>query len=281
MPIASKRSRAVFKKLERDLVDLSAKPRARSVHRFSTGTRRLQILLEKLSPTLHHSEKKLLKMLGRIRKRAGKVRDLDMQSAALRSLKVPREPRRKAQLVNHLIELRSRQENKLRKDLDKPTIREIRKRLKRAAKRFHPEAGRDPLAVARAMLESLQRSNTPLTETVLHQYRILTKRARYAAEFANPSREAENFIAQMKHLQDAIGDWHDWLTLTQTASQHLGDVRESSLVAELHNVTGAKFRHAVALLSQTRAKPASTAKRRAPAASPAPAIVSHAAASAA
>jgi CHAD domain-containing protein len=121
----------------------------------------------------------------------------------------------------------------------------------------------------------------------LHQYRILTKRARYAAEFADPSREAENFIAQMKHLQDALGDWHDWLTLTQTASRHLGDVRESALVAELHNVTGAKFRHAVALLSQMRAKPASNVKRRAPAASPAPApspaqaIVSRAEASAA
>ncbi len=50
-------------------------------------------------------------------------------------------------------------------------------------------------------------------------------------------------------MQDALGDWHDWLTLTQTASKHLGDVRESPLVAELHNVTGAKFRHAVAVLS--------------------------------
>ena len=57
-----------------------------------------------------------------------------------------------------------------------------------------------------------------------------------------------------------MGDWHDWLTLKQTASEHLGEVRESPLVAELHNVTGAKFRHAVAVLSQMRtggpAKPA-------------------------
>ena len=42
--------------------------------------------------------------------------------------------------------------------------------------------------------------------------------------------------------------------LTQTASEHLGEVRESPLVAELHNVTGAKFRHAVAVLSQMRAR---------------------------
>lgn len=281
MPIDSKRSRAVFQKLERDLLDLSPKPRANSVHRFRTGTRRLQILLGELSPKFDRSEKKLLKLLGRIRKRAGKVRDLDMQSAALRSLKVPREPRRKTQLVNHLIELRGRQEKKLRKELDKSAIREIRKRLKRASRRFDAEAGRDPLAAARAMLESLQPSNPPLTEAMLHQYRILTKRARYAAEFAKPSPAAEKFIAEMKNLQDALGDWHDWLTLTQTAGKHLGEVRDSSLVAELHNVTGAKFRHAVALLSQTRTKPAANVKRPTQAPSPAPPAVTPSQASAA
>jgi CHAD domain-containing protein len=89
---------------------------------------------------------------------------------------------------------------------------------------------------------------------MLHQYRILSKRARYAAEFSGPSTEATQFIAGLKRIQDALGDWHDWLTLTRTASERLGEVRESPLVAELHNVTGAKFRHAVTVLSQIRPK---------------------------
>ncbi len=76
MSIAPKRSRVVFQKLEQDLVKLSSKPRAENVHRFRTGTRRLQILLGELSPKLDRNQKKLLKLLGRIRKRAGKVRDL-------------------------------------------------------------------------------------------------------------------------------------------------------------------------------------------------------------
>jgi len=270
MAIDPKRVRAVFQKLERDLIKLFSKPQPDSVHRFRTGTRRLQILLGELSPKLDRNEKKLLKLLGRIRKRAGKVRDLDVQSAALRSLKVPREPRRKAQLVNQLIELRAQQEKKLRKAVDKASVREIRKRLKRAAGRFDLKAGRDPLAVAKAMLESVDRAGAPLTETVLHQYRILSKRARYAAEFANPSPQADQFIAQLKRIQDASGDWHDWLILTQTASQHLGDVRESPLVAELHNVTGAKFRRAVAVLSQMRGKPVADSGHAGMASVPAP-----------
>ena len=255
MSIAPKRSRVVFQKLERDLIKLSSKPRAESVHRFRTGTRRLQILLGELSPKLDRSEKKLLKLLGRIRKRAGKVRDLDVQSAALRSLKIPREPRRKTQLVNHLIELRGQQEKKLRKEVDEATVREIRKRLKRAAKRFNPEASRDPLAVAQS------NAATALTAPVRRSpKRCCTNTAFSASELAMrqslpaPPRKLCSSSPRLKRIQDALGDWHDWLTLTQTAIEHLGDVRESPLVAELHNVTGAKFRHAVAVLSRTRGK---------------------------
>ncbi len=253
MSIAPKRSRLVFQKLDQDLVKLSSKPRAENVHRFRTGTRRLQILLGELSPKLDRNQKKLLKLLGRIRKRAGKVRDLDVQLTALRSVKIPQEPRRKTQLVNRLIELRARQEKRLKKAVDEDSVREIRKRLKRAGKNLDPQVSRDPLAIARGMLAGINRGDAPVTEALLHQYRILSKRARYAAEFAEPTREAEQFIAALKRIQDALGDWHDWLTLTQTATEHLGEVRESSLVAELHNVTGAKFRHAVALLSPMRA----------------------------
>jgi CHAD domain-containing protein len=265
MSIAPKRSRVVFQKLEQDLVKLSSKPRAENVHRFRTATRRLQILLGELSPKLDRNQRKLLKLLGRIRKRAGKVRDLDVQLTALRTLKMPREPRRKTQLVNHLIELRRQQEKKLRKAVEGDTVREIRKRLKRASKNFSPEATRDAWAVARGMLERIHHGDAPVTEGLLHQYRILSKRARYAAEFAEPSAETNQFIAGLKRMQDVLGDWHDWLTLTQTASEHLGDVRESPVVAELHNVTGAKFRHAVAVLSQMRgaggpAKPTATAQ---------------------
>jgi CHAD domain-containing protein len=263
MSVAPNRSRAVFRKLEQDLDKLSSNPDAQHVHRLRTGTRRLQILLGELSPELDRSQKKLLKLLGRLRKRAGKVRDLDVQLAALRSLRIPREPRRKTQLMNELIELRGKQEKKLRKAVDDDTVHEIRKRLKRAGKDFDPEAVRNPLAVAKEMLERITREDGPLTEAVLHRYRIATKRARYAAEFAEPSAESTQFIAGLKRIQDVVGDWHDWLTLTQAAKRHLGDVRESSLVAELHNVTGAKFRHAVAMLSQAHAKSGPDSKRSA------------------
>jgi len=219
------------------------------VHSFRTTSRRLRTLLEQLIPDPDRNQRKLLKMLERIRNRAGRVRDLDVQLAALRSLKVPQEPRRKTQLMHGLIELRAKHEKKLRKMLEQDTIREIRKRLKRASKEVKPGSGRDPLTAARAMLARVVRPAGPVTEDLLHQYRIVVKRARYAAEFAPKTAESAQFIAHMKRLQDAVGNWHDWLTLTQTAAKRLGDVNQSPLVAALHNVTGGKFRHAVAALS--------------------------------
>src|SRR5260370_200968 len=152
----------------------------------------------------------------------GKEGELDVQLAALRSFKNPREPRRKTQLINELIERRGRQEKKLRKAVDDDTVREAHKRLKRARKDFKPEASRDPLAVARGMLERIHRDNGPMTEALLHQYRIATKRARYAAELAADSAEAEQCIDGLKRIQDAAGDWDCGLTVAHTPGEHLG-----------------------------------------------------------
>jgi CHAD domain-containing protein len=252
MAITPERSRLVFEKLERNLLKLASELKPESVHGFRTSARRLQTLLEELKSERNGNEKKLLRLLSRIRKRAGKVRDLDVQVSTLRSLKIPQEPRRKTQLLQNLIELRAEREKKLRKALTKEVARELRRRLKRAAKELSPDTLRDPLVVAREMMARVAQPQGPPTEEMLHQYRMVAKRARYAAEFAVKSPEVDQFIAQLKRAQDALGDWHDWLVLTQSAAKRLGDVHESPLVAVLHNVSGAKFRNAVATLSSSR-----------------------------
>lgn len=268
MSIAPERGQLAFQKSERALLKLASALDAESVHSFRTTSRRLQTLLEQIIPKRDRNQKKLLKMLDRIRKRAGKVRDLDVQLAALRSLKAPQEPRRKTQLMQSLIELRAKHEKRLPKLLNKETIRDIQKRLRRASRQVRLDPARDPLTVARTMLAQVARPAGPVTEDVLHQYRIVVKRARYAAEFAPKSAKALQFMGQLKQLQDALGNWHDWLTLTQTAAKRLGDINQSSLVAALYNVTGGKFRRAVAALSalpaiQTRTIP--TAPKAVPA----------------
>ena len=245
MAISAERGKSIFRKTEKELLRLSSGHRADAVHGFRTTTRRLQTLLEQLVADNDRKHKKLLKMLNRIRKSAGKVRDIDAQLEALRSLKVHQEPRRKTQLMQSLIELRAQHERKLRKLLKKQDIRDIRKRLRRAGDSVRLDSSKDPLSVARQMLRTVPVPKGPVDEETLHRYRLVVKSARYAAEFAPKSPETNKFLAELKRMQDALGNWHDWLTLTHTAVERLGDVNQSSLVAVIHNVTRGKFRHAV------------------------------------
>jgi CHAD domain-containing protein len=249
MPIAPERCQLLFRKLERDLRKLCTEQQAATVHSFRTTTRRLETLMEELIPGHNRKHRKLAKMLRRIRKQAGKIRDLDVQLGALRTLKVPQEPRRKTQLLEGLIELRAIHEKRLRKILTKRVARDIRKALKKSFKEVKLKNSRDPLAAAREILSGIAPTGAPVTEDMLHQWRLLVKRARYAAEFAPESTAASQFVAQLKQLQDALGHWHDWLILTHTAAERLGGIHESSLVAALHNVSGGKFRQAIAAIS--------------------------------
>ena len=109
------------------------------------------------------------------------------------------------------------------------------------------------MTLARQKLNALEIDQGAITETTLHQFRIAGKRARYIAELAGKDAEASRLIGLLKHMQDVIGDWHDWVQLAERAEKLFGSVQESALVAVLHNVTRAKFRQAVNTLAETRA----------------------------
>jgi CHAD domain-containing protein len=253
MPVDSEKSRLAFQKLNRHLSKLTTKTAPKSVHKFRTYSRRVETLVGELAPKQSRNDKKLLKLLARLRKKAGRVRDLDVQIASLRGLKISQEPRRKSQLLRHLSEDRVKREKKLAANFDKKTMRELRKRLKRAASELQIPPGTEPLSVALRQVDQLGRDDAPLNEKVLHQYRIAGKRARYIAELAGDNPQAQSVVEQLKHMQDVIGDWHDSLKLTERAEELFGGVVDSGLVAALRNVTRAKFHQAFEVLNNTRA----------------------------
>jgi CHAD domain-containing protein len=255
MQLDPQHTRPTFRKLTRQLSKLGRKPDAETVHKFRTVTRRVEVLVADLAQKRSRNDKKLLKLLGRLRKKAGRVRDLDVQTAALRSLKIPQEPGRKSQLMRTLGEERGKREKKLAKALDNTTVAEVRKRLKRTAGSLEIPENTDPVTMARQKVIDLELDPSAVTEKTLHQFRIAGKRARYIAELAGKNKNAEaiRLVEQLRHMQDVIGDWHDWLQLAERAEKRFGDVQGSALVAALHNVTRAKFRQAVNTLTETRA----------------------------
>ena len=253
MLLDQEHTRPIFRKLNRQLSKLASKPSTDNVHKFRTSSRRVEVLVADLAEKRTRNDKKLLKLLSRLRKKAGRVRDLDVEVTALRSLKIPQEPARKSQLMRTLAEERGKQEKKLIRALDKKAIAEVRKRLKRAAGSLVIAKNTDPLALATQRIAELELAPGVVTEEALHRFRIAGKRARYIAETAGSNAEAERLVEHLNHMQDAIGDWHDWAQLAERTEKLFGGVQDSALVAALRNVTRAKFRHAVNTLMETRA----------------------------
>src|SRR5882724_6743201 len=244
MPIDEARTRSLFKKLDRTVRKVSSDSSPEDVHQLRTTIRRIEAIMEELVPDPARSDRKLLKQLARLRKRAGHVRDMDVQLAALRTLRIGDDSEQKRQLMGALAARRDKWSKKLSSVLDKDD-KKFRKNLRRTAQ--EPALyGRkfEPVLNSLRMFAQLSRTQGPATEEVLHQYRVRSKRIRYLAEMAGYTPEAKAVLAPLKKLQDAIGEWHDWDELKKRAASMFSQSRSSALQNVLRAVTSTKLNDA-------------------------------------
>ena len=103
LPVSSeqRQSRLVFDRMSRYIGRLSKDSKSADVHRFRTNSRRVEALIGQLAPETRN-KKKLLKLLSKLRKKAGKLRDLDVQITFLKNLKIPDRQNHRAQLLEAL-----------------------------------------------------------------------------------------------------------------------------------------------------------------------------------
>src|SRR5262249_56774316 len=124
-------SELVFERMSRYIGGVVKNAKTEDVHRFRTNSRRLEAVVDELAPE-SGNKKKLLKLLSRLRKKAGKVRDLDVEIAFLKELKIPDRQNHRAQLLEVLGEDQARRSKKLTRSLDVDRVKKLRKRLRRA-----------------------------------------------------------------------------------------------------------------------------------------------------
>jgi len=252
-------TRLVFDRIRRHMRALGKEPKSSEVHRFRTNSRRVEALLKEFAPD-SGNKRKLLKALSKLRKKAGRLRDLDVQIQFLQNLKIPDRQNHRSQLLDILNSERNKHSRKLPQRFDADTVTKLRKRLGRASSAIELN-GVDPFKRAMDRLPKLEARD--LNERSLHGFRIAAKGARYVAELVD-SPEAISFVEELKKAQDAIGEWHDVLKLKEQAEKLFGRVHDSVLVAALNNITRARFRRAsnaalgaiadVAKLSRTSVK---------------------------
>lgn len=248
MPIDQERTHKLFRRAGRLIRRAGAHPTPEAVHQLRTTVRRLETVFEQLAILPGRNQKKVLKRLMRLRRRAGRIRDLDVQMAALRTLKIGSDGQRKEALLRDLARERSRREKRLIRALDRDATEELLRRLPRAAEQlplFPPDASPDfdPVRVALNEFAGLARDYAELDAANLHDFRKQCKRVRYLAEMAGDDARTRAVVGRLKAAQDAIGAWHDWQVLAQRAEKLF--TGESPLTSALKNVRNARFHDAL------------------------------------
>ncbi len=244
--------------------EVTANPKPGAVHRLRTTVRRLEALVSRSGKAQRRAERSLLKQLARIRRRAGKVRDLDIQIRTLASVKLESAAREKARVLRVFKKSHAKRRRQLVLALADETAAGLERRLQRMAGRLATDdrerattAGeerdeREALNAALDQFSGLVHAYGRLTEDNLHDFRTDAKRLRYLAETAGKSLEARSAVDQLKRIQDAIGDWHDWLTLTRTAAKVLKAPVKSPLLTIVRTRTRARFLRALRITAEAK-----------------------------
>lgn len=237
----------------RELVDLvkalDAESGPRTIHRLRTTIRRVETLLA-AEPEAAAGDDKLLRQLDRVRKRAGKVRDADVHVKAVRGLPRALASAGRDALAADLRKVRRKRLARLLRTIGDARDRGLVKHLRRAAAGASGAVHADELAVNRALARvladfaALYERAEPLGASNLHAFRIASKRMRYRAESFAPHPLAAAIVAELKRAQDAIGGWHDWVTLAERARETLGD-DATALHSALASRVGASLARAI------------------------------------
>jgi CHAD domain-containing protein len=235
------------------LVDDKAPPK--NVHRVRTTIRRIESLVSYANPDLDKKLERTLEKMADLRKLAGKVRDLDVQVGLLGALANGSTVRDRKSLAELLGKKRDRQAGRLISSIKKVQDSKFFARMNRIAEESGsvPEGKNRPLAPlaeAKAQLAVMARdfsSHQTIKLSRLHTARVNLKRIRYLAELAEESAEQKNFIRELKSVQDAVGDWHDWQELANTAEKRFSDRVNCAMLREVRTLLAA--RHAIATSS--------------------------------
>jgi CHAD domain-containing protein len=253
--------------LKHNLEICAEEPTVDAVHDTRTGTRRIEAMLDSIlrergtagaeaesenTASLLAAAQRWLKLLKRIRRAAGAVRDLDVhrkllekEGLAKRDGRAQSDAEVSAQTGPAPEGLPPNPTGDQARDLDtwlkharqdhaQPLMKSAAKwgsrldgelaAFEEAMRRVrHRRATRSAAVVALEEFARLSHHMQRLDEGNLHDFRKGAKKARYMAESGGDDPEAGLVGKALKKLQDEIGDWHDWLVLAEEAHQALGE----------------------------------------------------------
>ena len=130
MSFAADQIRKQPRKLGKTVRKLPIDTGAKRVHDLRTRTRRMEAMLQALHLDSRKNERRLLKAVKPVRKKAGKVRDMDVLTGFALSTRLDNEKPFLVRLLEHLGTQRGKHARILQK-IANARVPEIKKRLKR------------------------------------------------------------------------------------------------------------------------------------------------------
>jgi CHAD domain-containing protein len=268
MSLLDKRVKTLLEHLSSALARLGDEVSPKSVHRLRTTIRRIESVVSYTSPGLGRKQQRALKNLATLRKRAGKVRDLDVQLTLLGAIANGSTSPDRHALEDLLKRKRSKQAERVTAaigNLETPKLFAHLERIGEKVVTVSEEATVLPMKQARRQLSNLAAefiSRQPIQARFLHQVRIRMKMVRYLAELGKASPEQRRFLETLKLTQDALGAWHDWELLAETTEKHFGGRVNCPLLVEVRALFAAQYSAATAAVRRLLSLDSATAVRK-------------------
>ncbi|HEX4785898.1 MAG TPA: CHAD domain-containing protein, partial [Candidatus Sulfotelmatobacter sp.] len=203
------------------------------------------------------------KTLSSLRRRAGKIRDMDVLTAHAANIKHTHDENYcSVALLEYLGARRLKQARKFHAAVRRHGSK-LRNRLKRISKdieqllpdsksggNVHSPASNANAAAWKLISELAKASRVGRTN--LHSYRLKVKELRNLLQMADNG--GDEFAKELGELKDAIGEWHDWEELIAIAEEILDHGPKCELTRELKSTRDKKYKNAISLFEGTRNK---------------------------
>jgi CHAD domain-containing protein len=209
------------------IANLRQQPTGKGAHFFRTSLRRFEAWSGVFHPQINSEQKEALGFLDSLRKITGKLRDSDVHLELLDACAKGKSADNK-KLAKALKARHKRFQRKLKTVLRDPiltgiwralrTLDEPPQRTEHTVAR--PISGLHTLALDE--YRAFVQRHGAVTPENIHEYRLQCKRFRYTAELAGPEEGAEELMQGWKTVQEVVGEWHDYLTLSELADDVLG-----------------------------------------------------------
>jgi CHAD domain-containing protein len=245
------------KKLKKLVKKMGGQPPPEAVHDLRTNTRRFEAMAKALALETQGIGKSMLKGLGRVRKRAGKVRDMDVLTSFASTVHVDGEEECTVKLLEHLGARRLKLAGKLHREVGRlqPALRRKLGRTPAVVDRLiRKDGGRtgEEAAATAAKLAAQLADPARLNRANLHPYRLKVKALRNVLQMA--AGPYPQFVSELGEVKDAIGEWHDWEELVRIAEKRLDHGARCGLTAELKRIAKGKYEDALARAGALRSR---------------------------